>query len=155
MTRLITMDCDGQHEPAHIPQFLAALAEGGDIVSGSRYLPGSATVGVRRRSRQAINQRITAEINARHRVGAHRRVLRLQGVPAAGARLHPARRARLRDAAGAVGEGVEVRARRCARFRSSASTATTTARFGAGLDDPEARYAYYIDVWNRALKEDS
>ena len=31
---LITMDCDGQHEPAHIPQFLDALAEGGDIVSG-------------------------------------------------------------------------------------------------------------------------
>ena len=25
--------------------------------------------------------------------------------------------------------------------------------FGAELDDPEARYAYYLDVWNRALEE--
>src|SRR5512133_2375159 len=25
VSALVTMDCDGQHEPAHIPQFLAAL----------------------------------------------------------------------------------------------------------------------------------
>jgi dolichol-phosphate mannosyltransferase len=27
--------------------------------------------------------------------------------------------------------------------------------FGANLDDPDARYAYYLDVWNRALSEES
>ena len=27
--------------------------------------------------------------------------------------------------------------------------------FGASLDDPETRYAYYLEVWNRALKEGS
>ena len=41
VSSLVTMDCDGQHEPAHIPQFLDALEQGGDIISGSRYLPGS------------------------------------------------------------------------------------------------------------------
>src|SRR5215210_7254240 len=34
---LITLDCDGQHEPARIPEVAAPLAEA-DIVSGSRYL---------------------------------------------------------------------------------------------------------------------
>jgi glycosyltransferase involved in cell wall biosynthesis len=33
----VTIDCDEQHEPARIPDFLAA-AERADIVSGSRYL---------------------------------------------------------------------------------------------------------------------
>src|SRR5262245_52068810 len=34
---LVTMDCDGQHEPARIPVLLEALHDC-DIVSGSRYL---------------------------------------------------------------------------------------------------------------------
>src|SRR5262245_48388812 len=35
---LVTMDCDGQHEPARIPVLLEALDGQTDIVSGSRYL---------------------------------------------------------------------------------------------------------------------
>jgi glycosyltransferase involved in cell wall biosynthesis len=34
---LVTLDCDGQHEPALIPELVARLEEA-DIVSGSRYL---------------------------------------------------------------------------------------------------------------------
>jgi glycosyltransferase involved in cell wall biosynthesis len=34
---LVTIDCDGQHEPQRIPKFVAAC-EDWDIVSGSRYL---------------------------------------------------------------------------------------------------------------------
>jgi len=34
---LVTIDCDGQHEPQRIGQFVAA-AEGAQVVSGSRYL---------------------------------------------------------------------------------------------------------------------
>lgn len=34
---LVTLDCDGQHEPALIPEIAAGLS-GADIVSGSRYL---------------------------------------------------------------------------------------------------------------------
>jgi len=34
---LVTLDCDGQHEPSRIPELAARLADA-DIVSGSRYL---------------------------------------------------------------------------------------------------------------------
>src|SRR4051812_38519940 len=34
---LVTMDCDGQHEPARIPVLLEAIGSA-DIISGSRYL---------------------------------------------------------------------------------------------------------------------
>ncbi len=67
---LITMDCDEQHEPDAIPQFLdaafhASRRADADIISGSRYLlppePGEAPP----EDRRAINRAITAELNAR------------------------------------------------------------------------------------------
>jgi glycosyltransferase involved in cell wall biosynthesis len=61
---LVTIDCDGQHQPRLIPEFVAAAAAA-DIVSGSRYLkrfPGDSRPPVARRR---INMEITAEINAR------------------------------------------------------------------------------------------
>jgi dolichol-phosphate mannosyltransferase len=60
---VLTMDCDGQHEPAHIPGFFAALAQC-DIASGSRYLPGSPVVGVAPPARQEVNRRVTSVVNA-------------------------------------------------------------------------------------------
>lgn len=59
---LVTIDCDGQHEPQRIPRFVAAT-RGADVVSGSRYLkqyPGDSQPPAQRRW---INQRVTAEIN--------------------------------------------------------------------------------------------
>jgi glycosyltransferase involved in cell wall biosynthesis len=61
---LVTIDCDGQHQPRLIPDFVAA-AQAADIVSGSRYLkkfPGDSQPPPARRR---INAEITAEINAR------------------------------------------------------------------------------------------
>ncbi len=62
---IITMDCDEQHEPESIPDFLAAAEQNrADIISGSRYIiqsEGSAPPENRRR----INLAITDEINAR------------------------------------------------------------------------------------------
>jgi glycosyltransferase involved in cell wall biosynthesis len=61
---LVTIDCDGQHQPRLIPAFVAAAATA-DIVSGSRYLrrfPGDSRPPAARRR---INMEITAEINAR------------------------------------------------------------------------------------------
>ena len=60
--RIVTIDCDGQHEPQRIPRFLAACRSF-DIVSGSRYLkryPGDSAPPA---ERLWINQVITAEIN--------------------------------------------------------------------------------------------
>jgi dolichol-phosphate mannosyltransferase len=61
---VVTIDCDGQHEPQRIPGFVAAC-EGVDIVSGSRYLerfPGDAEPPPQRRW---INQQVTADLNRR------------------------------------------------------------------------------------------
>ncbi|MEN0110427.1 MAG: glycosyltransferase family 2 protein [Planctomycetota bacterium] len=63
---LVTIDCDGQHEPQHIRELAAACSAGVDIVSGSRYLPGSASEGLKVPvERRRINHTITAELNAR------------------------------------------------------------------------------------------
>jgi glycosyltransferase involved in cell wall biosynthesis len=65
---LVTIDCDGQHQPRLIPDFVAA-ARRHDIVSGSRYLerfPGDSEPPAARRR---INAEITAEINERLGLG--------------------------------------------------------------------------------------
>jgi dolichol-phosphate mannosyltransferase len=61
---LVTMDCDGQHEPARIPVLLEALHDA-DIVSGSRYLRDFRQDGQAPQDRRRINQIVTAELNAR------------------------------------------------------------------------------------------
>ncbi|MEM8756792.1 MAG: glycosyltransferase family 2 protein [Planctomycetota bacterium] len=66
---IITMDCDEQHEPESIPDFLAAIeADDADIVSGSRYLvpiEQQAAEGSPPPDRRAINGLITEELNQR------------------------------------------------------------------------------------------
>ena len=62
---LVTMDCDGQHEPARIPVLLEAL-DGADIVSGSRYLRDFRQDTLPPRDRRRINEQITAELNERY-----------------------------------------------------------------------------------------
>ena len=63
---LVTMDCDGQHEPARVPVLLEALSEGVDIVSGSRYLRDFRQDTPAPGDRRAINATITREVNARY-----------------------------------------------------------------------------------------
>lgn len=64
---LITMDCDEQHEPASIPEFLRMAREhpDADIISGSRYLANTHSVGKPPSDRRRINMLMTSEINAR------------------------------------------------------------------------------------------
>lgn len=149
---LITMDCDGQHEPAHIPQFLRALEDGSDIISGSRYLPGSGTECEAPLHRREINQRITAEVN---RVTGWELTDAFCGFKAY--RVEALSKLALSEPGYAMPLELWARAWRaglkvreipveriyCDRDRS----------FGADLDDPERRFAYYTDVWTRALEE--
>ncbi len=63
---LVTMDCDGQHEPSRIPVLLEALDSKTDIVSGSRYLRDFRQHSLPTPADRAqINQIITAELNER------------------------------------------------------------------------------------------
>ncbi|MFN0012035.1 MAG: glycosyltransferase family 2 protein [Phycisphaerales bacterium] len=86
---VITMDCDEQHEPASIPEFVEAAAQNRwDLVSGSRYKCTMDADTAPPPERRAINEEITRELNDRldltltdafcgfkaHRVSALRRV---------------------------------------------------------------------------------
>jgi dolichol-phosphate mannosyltransferase len=65
---LVTIDCDGQHEPRLIPEFVAASQEA-DVVSGSRYLerfPGDSQPP---EARRRINRLITEDLD--RRLGLH------------------------------------------------------------------------------------
>jgi dolichol-phosphate mannosyltransferase len=60
---LVTMDCDGQHEPGRIPVLLEAIHDA-DIVSGSRYLRDFRQNNSAPEDRARINHLITTELNA-------------------------------------------------------------------------------------------
>src|SRR5262245_6321330 len=62
---LVTIDCDGQHEPRRIPELAAALTDDVDIVSGSRYLKPHAGDSLPPAERRRINVLITAALNQR------------------------------------------------------------------------------------------
>lgn len=59
---LVTLDCDGQHQPKRIPRFVSACA-GVDIVSGSRYLKKYEGDSQPPSQRLFINRRITQTLN--------------------------------------------------------------------------------------------
>lgn len=61
---LVTIDCDGQHEPQRIPEFVRACRNV-DIVSGSRYLKQFDGDSEPPAQRRWINQQVTAELNRR------------------------------------------------------------------------------------------
>ena len=62
---LVTIDCDGQHEPQRIPAFFEACTGDVDLVSGSRYLQEFAGDSAPPPERRRINEQVTAELNRR------------------------------------------------------------------------------------------
>ncbi|QJW96697.1 glycosyltransferase family 2 protein [Frigoriglobus tundricola] len=62
---LVTMDCDGQHEPSRIPVLLEAIHDC-DIVSGSRYYRDFRQDTPAPTDRRFINAVVTREINDRY-----------------------------------------------------------------------------------------
>ncbi len=65
---LVTMDCDGQHQPDRIPVLLEQIGDA-DIVSGSRYLRDFRTDTPAPDDRRYINATITRELNERFDLG--------------------------------------------------------------------------------------
>ena len=61
---LVTIDCDGQHEPLRIPRFVAAC-QSADIVSGSRYLQKFEGDTEPPFERMQVNKQVLAELNRR------------------------------------------------------------------------------------------
>lgn len=149
--RLITMDCDGQHEPRHITQFFDAL-DATEFVSGSRYLPESRTVGFAPSDRRAVNSRITAEVN---RVTGWTLTDAFCGFKAY--RTSVLRGLRLREPG--YGQPLELWARLFQRGVTPLELAVEriylshNRSFGRDLDDPDKRLAYYMRVWETTLAD--
>ena len=61
---VVTLDCDGQHQPKRIPRFIEAAAAA-DIVSGSRYLKQYEGDNEAPAERLFINRCVTRELNRR------------------------------------------------------------------------------------------
>ncbi|NQU74756.1 MAG: glycosyltransferase family 2 protein [Planctomycetes bacterium] len=150
---IITMDCDRQHEPASIPEFLAVIAaDDCDIVSGSRYLLDEGDAALPPVDRRRINTEITTLLN--HMLGLNitdafcgfkaYRVSRLVELA-------------LTEAGYAMPVQLWVRAMRLGlRIREIPVRLIyndTSRSFGGHLDDPDYRLRHYFNVLNRTLLE--
>jgi glycosyltransferase involved in cell wall biosynthesis len=141
---VVTMDCDEQHEPYLIPDLLAAL-DGVDIVSGSRYLPGSSRGQDPPPDRLQINREITEEVNALTGLGITDAFCGFKAY-----RVEALRRMRLSEPSygmplqvwvQAAALGLRIREIPIGRIYKNPER-----RFWGGLDDPEVRRAYYRAV---------
>lgn len=56
---VVTLDADGQHDPAEIKKFIVAIEQGADVVIGSRMLTGFVGMPVRRRIAQVMGNLVT------------------------------------------------------------------------------------------------
>lgn len=151
---VITLDCDEQHEPAQIPDFLREIArDDADVISGSRYLSPHPDDDPPPPERRQINRIIAGLLEPllglrltdafcgfkAHRVAAMRR-LRLDE-PGYAFPLQfwvECGRADLRIR--------EIPVRRIYRDRSR--------EFGGTLDDPSARLQHYLEVLLDALRRE-
>jgi glycosyltransferase involved in cell wall biosynthesis len=153
MDWVITMDCDRQHEPASIPDFLAAIEEdNADIVSGSRYLL-AANGDSPPPDRRAINASFTCLLN---------RTLNLE-ITDAFCGFKAYRVSRLRDLKiTEPGYAMPLQlwvhaARRGLRIREVPVRLIyndPNRSFGGPLNDPEHRRRHYQAVLQKALQED-
>ena len=152
---VLTMDCDEQHEPARIPDFVRAIQTGRwDIVSGSRYLLPDADDDAAPVDRRTVNVTITALVNETfgwhltdtfcgfkaHRVDAMRQLRLTETGYAFPLQLWPrAYRADLRI--------TEIPVRRI--YHDLSRT------FGPVLNDPGKRLRHYLDVFEAELARPS
>jgi dolichol-phosphate mannosyltransferase len=143
---IITMDCDEQHEPERIPEFIRCIRKDQwDIISGSRYLKNRADDDLPPGDRQAINAAITTILNdlfdwkltdafcgyKAHRVSAMRELKLTETGYAFPMQLWPrAAKAKLRIR--------EIPVRLIYK--------DPTRQFGGALNDPSNRLKHYLEV---------
>ena len=148
---LVTLDCDGQHEPARIPELAARLADA-DIVSGSRYLkvfdpdPAAARrAAADQRRSHALAQRVPGP-------EPDRRLLRLQGLsqrrPSSDSTSRTtAMPCRCRSGSRPLPAGMKIVEVPVPLIYLDESRA-----FGGALDDAEFRLQHYRRVFESALE---
>lgn len=153
---LVTIDCDGQHQPRLIPEMAAALfpssGERVDIVSGSRYLQifdGDSLPPVDRRR---INVEITEQLNERLGLNLTDAFCGFKAY-----RTKALAKFDITDTGYAMPLQLWVQAARLGmhvvEFPVPLIYLEEERSFGGSLDDAERRRAYYQDVIERELAE--
>lgn len=153
---LVTIDCDGQHQPQLIPSLVEALfpADGTvvDIVSGSRYLEEFTGDDTAPEDRRRINQIITAQLNRCFGLGltdafcgfkAYRvEALKKFDISELGYAMP------LQLWVQAVRHGMQI-----VEFPVPRIYLDEKRSFGGALDDAERRLAYYREVLRREMTQ--
>jgi dolichol-phosphate mannosyltransferase len=141
---VITMDSDGQHRPDWIPRFFAE-APLWDMVSGSRYHSEIDGNGEAPADRRRINTEITARIN--HLTGFNITDA-FCGFKAY--RVAALKRLELSETGYAMPLQLWIQAKhfgfRVTELPVSRIYDDPNRRFGGGLDDPQVRLQYYLDM---------
>ncbi|HEY8487217.1 MAG TPA: glycosyltransferase family 2 protein, partial [Limnochordales bacterium] len=150
--QVVTIDCDGQHEPRLLGTFFETLERGWDVVSGSRYLPGSPVQGQPPADRVRINRQFTERLNRLTGLGLTDSFCGFKGY-----RVAALRRLHLSEPGYGFPLQVWVEAW---RHRLSVVELPVPRiykdnfqrRFGGTLDRPEVRCRYYEQVLASALR---
>jgi len=148
---IVTMDCDGQHEPELVPKFVKACRSA-DIVSGSRYLKIFDGQSQPPAERMFINRKVTAELN------------RLLGFELTDAfcgfkayRVEALKRMHVTEPGYAMPLQLWVEAARCGLSVVELPVPLVyldeNRSFGGALDDGSTRLNYYHFVLDRSLAE--
>ena len=149
--QLITIDCDEQHEPRHIPELFRCLDGGAaDICSCSRYLQPHAADDAPPKDRFAINRRITEIIDGITGYGLTDSFCGMKGYRVAA--LKPLRLTEngyafpLQFWVQAFHFGLTVSEFPIARIYKNLNRT-----FGGAMDDPQLRFNLYMDVLRKEL----
>lgn len=146
---LVTLDCDGQHEPQRIPEFVSAC-EGWDLVSGSRYLGDPQAASAAPPERRRINEEITQLLNERLGLNLTDAFCGFKAY-----RVEALRGLHLTEPGYGMPLELWVQAVRLGwRIRELAVPLIYLEEersFGGALDNAEVRRRYYYDVFERSL----
>jgi dolichol-phosphate mannosyltransferase len=149
---LVTMDCDGQHEPARIPVLLEAIHDA-DLVSGSRYLRDFRQDTAPPTDRRWINQQITSELNDRFGLELTDAFCGFKAY-----RREALERLRITERGWGMPLQLWVQAARLGLRIKEVGIPRIyldpNRAFGGVMDDPESRLTYYRDVIATAQHDD-
>ena len=149
---LVTLDCDEQHEPKLIPQFLEEIKkEKIDIVSGSRYLDLQPQDDLPPKERYLINCQITKIIN---QVTRYKLTDSFCGFKAY--KVNSLRKLKLNEKGYGFPLQLWIQAYKnnlvVEEFPVSMIYRDKSRTFGKRLDDPEIRLAYYQKIIDNEVK---
>ncbi|QEL19035.1 glycosyltransferase family 2 protein [Limnoglobus roseus] len=148
---LVTMDCDGQHQPDRIPVLLEQVG-GADIVSGSRYLRDFRTDTPAPSDRRYINATITRELNERYGLNITDAFCGFKAY-----RLNALRQFRVTETGWGMPLQVWVQAAKAGLKVTEIGVPRVyldpSRAFGGVLNDPTERLAYYRTVIEAADQE--